>query len=333
LAAARLRRRIVGSPVVAGRTRIEGASKHLVKPNPRIIVIENPVAGSARGRVVERRMLHRLRAEGARLDVLTTAAPDDARRFARTLPAETDLVIVVGGDGTVNEVVDGLLSGDVRRQEPSRRPPIFIVPRGTENLLAKSLGLSIEAVEKTLLRKQWHTAEFDVGVAGGRRFLCVLGVGFDAQVLRHLLRRRRGHITHFDYFWPLWRTFWEWRFPPLRVEMDDRLVFDGRGLAFVGNISRYALGLRILRDARPDDGLLDVCVYACERQVSLLRHSAWTAMGRQIGRRGVIYQRGRRVRISSNRPLPVEVDGELFGATPIECSVEPRAVRFVTPAG
>ena len=75
-----------------------------------------------------------------------------------------------------------------------------------------------------------------------------------------------GHIDHFDYFWPIWRTFWEYKFRPMCVEVDGEEIFDGPGLVFVGNISRYAIGLQILHYADFGDGLLDVCVYKCASQ-------------------------------------------------------------------
>lgn len=288
--------------------------------NPRIDVIVNPVAGGSRNGGVVARLREALRELGFDVLVRQTRGRGDAARFAGEVAENAPLVVAVGGDGTVNEVVGGL-SG--------RTVPVLIVPRGTENILAKFLGVRGDVNWLAAAAARPRCVEFDAAVANGRRFLCVSGVGFDADVVRRLERKRRGHISHFDYFWPIWRTFWSWRFPPLRVEIDGRRVFEGRGLAFVGNVHRYAIDLRILRDAVCDDGLLDVCIYECAGQERLLAHSALTLMRRHVGRRGVYYHRGRHVRVSAVEPLPVEIDGELLGETPVEYAILPRAARFV----
>jgi len=283
-------------------------------------MIVNPVSGGADNRGLVAALQARLRGLGRESDALFTAARGDARRFAAGVAADTPVVLAIGGDGTVNEVIDGLVGRPV---------PVLIVPRGTENLLGKYLRIPI-SLEWLAAAANWpRTIEFDVAVANDRHFLCVSGVGFDAEVIRRLEHRRRGHIGYNDYFWPLWRTFWGWRFPPIRIEADGKAVFDDRGLAFVGNANRYAFNLGILRDARPDDGLLDLCIYRCGWQGRLLVHSANTLLGRHIGRPGVIYLKAQRVRIWSPRVLPVEIDGELYGVTPIDYSVLPQAARLV----
>ena len=112
---------------------------------------------------------------------------------------------------------------------------------------------------------------------------------------------RTGHISHLSYFWPLWRTFWEHDFPRMRITVEQEAVFDDFGLAFVGNISRYAVGLRICRDARYDDGLLDLVVFSCREQTALMLHAAWTLLRLHPLRGDVIYRRVRSARIETDR--------------------------------
>lgn len=288
--------------------------------NTTIPMIVNPIAGGSGSRQLLSRLVSRFGEMGRRAELLTTTGRGDARRFAAALPADTQIVAAVGGDGTVNEVVDGLVGRDIA---------VLIVPCGTENLLAKYLGIERSVAWLAAAVEYPRCVGFDVAVANGRRFLCVSGVGFDAEVLRWLEARRRGHIEHLDYFWPLWRTFWSWRFPAIRVEIDAKKFFSGRGLPFVGNTNRYAIGLRITRDAIPDDGLLDVCVYECSSHARLLLHSATTLAARHVGRPGVLYGRGQQVRISSDEELWVEVDGERLCKAPVEYGIIPRGIRLV----
>jgi len=130
-------------------------------------------------------------------------------------------------------------------------------------------------------------------------------------VIRRLSAVRTGHISHLTYFWPLWRTFWEHDFPRLRVVADGQEIFHDQGLAFVGNISRYSVGLRICRDARFDDGLLDLVVFSCREQGSLMLHAAWTLLRLHPLKGNVLYRRVKAVKIESDRPAPCQIDGDL----------------------
>jgi YegS/Rv2252/BmrU family lipid kinase len=285
-----------------------------------ISIIVNPIAGGAGNGALLNRLVAQLGKLGHRTEVRITGSRGDARRFAAEASSETLLVAAMGGDGTVNEVVDGLVGRDI---------PLLVVPCGTENLLAKYLRIPRDVDFLAAAAHRPRFRRFDIATANGRRFVCVSGVGFDAEVLRWLEARRRGHIEHLDYFWPLWRTFWGWRFPTIRVEVDDKEFFRGRGLAFVGNTNRYAIGLKITRDAIPDDGLLDVCIYECASHTRLLLHSVVTLAARHVGRPGVVYGRGKRVRISSDAEQWVEVDGERVFKAPVEYGIIPQGIRLV----
>jgi diacylglycerol kinase family enzyme len=278
----------------------------------RFAAIVNPISG-------RRNMLPRVRTIaraverlGGRLDVLVTQGPRHA--------TELEAVLVVGGDGTVGEVVNGLAGS---------RVPMLILGTGTENLLAREMNMPTdpEQVTDTLLRGEQFAA--DVGVINGHRFLAVAGIGFDAECVVRMNRLRRGHITHGDYFWPIWRTFWEYRYPVLRVDVDGERIFEGRGFVLIGNIARYSAGLRMLMKARNDDGLLDVGVFPCASRREMFGHACRAYLRRHVGRGGTLYRQCRTTRISSDEAVPIEVDGELRGYLPAECSVQPGAVRFL----
>lgn len=211
--------------------------------------------------------------------------------------------------------------------------PLLVVPCGTENVLANELGLDrgldslVHAFEGGVLRP------LDLCVANGKCFTSIAGFGFDGAVIERVHRWRTGHINKIDYIDPLWRTFWEYRFPPLHVVLDGQEIFDGRGLVFVGNISRYAIGLQLLSRADYSDGLLDVCIYRCAGRVHLIKHSALTILKQHARCRDVIYRQGREVTISSRTPVKVEIDGDPGPALPIHIAVVPHAVQCLVPAG
>lgn len=289
----------------------------------RIAAIMNPVAGASRQRGAIRRMLAQLEQRGCAVTVDRTTGGGDATRFAEAaVAARADAVVAIGGDGTVGEVVHGLAGSGV---------PLLIWPTGTENLVARSLGFRADADVLCSCFDEQNLRIFDLGVANGRSFMVVAGVGFDAEVVRRLTQLRRGHITHLSYFFPIWRTFWEHRFPILSVQT-DALTWTGRGMVFVGNMARYALGLPVVRDAIPDDGLLDLLIMPCHDQVGLIGHSLRTLLKIHVGYKGVIYERVTWARVeSTHRQVPVELDGDFAGTLPLEVRVVPNAIRVLVP--
>ncbi len=253
----------------------------------------------------------------------TTKAPADATRYAKTLPKDTPAVIVYGGDGTINETVNALVGTEV---------PILPYPAGTENLLAKELRMPAnpELVVEVLRRR--NIRQCDVGRINGRNFLLIIGVGFDGEVVRRLTSVRTGHISHLSYFWPIWRTFWEHNFPSLRIIADGEEIVNGPGMAFIGNISRYAVGLRICRDARQDDGLLDLVVFNCRKQTTLMLHAAWTLLRRHPLKGNVVYRQFKRLRIESDgSSVPTQVDGDVGPSTPLDIEVLDSRVNLLLP--
>jgi diacylglycerol kinase (ATP) len=286
--------------------------------------IVNPIAGRRANHDRLPRLAAALRAHGGELEVFPTRGPGDATRLAAETPADARAVLVRGGDGTVREAIDGLVGRPV---------PLIVLPAGTENIVARHFGFtnSVDAVVRTILHGQ--PTPQDVGVINGKPFFIVVGVGFDAEIVHQLAQSRRGHISYLTYVRPIWQTFWRHRFPPVRVYVDDRQVFEGPALAFVGNLPRYAIGLRLLAQARSDDGLLDVCILPCAGRATLLGHALRTLGRAHVGHAGVQYYQTRSVRIEAAGPseVPVEIDGDPGGHLPIDCSILPSAVQLLLP--
>jgi diacylglycerol kinase family enzyme len=144
--------------------------------------------------------------------------------------------------------------------------------------------------------------------------------------------RREGHISHLDYFEPIWRTFWNYKFGAIKVEVDGEELYEGPGLVFVGNISHYAIGLHILRKADCSDGLLDVCVYKCSSKMQLAKHSLMTVLKQHTFGSNVVYRQGRNITVSSdNADIKTEIDGDPGPGLPVQIKVIPKAVNCIVP--
>lgn len=286
--------------------------------------IINPKSGASSSKMLVWRFKEYLKERGVNVRATFTGSMDDACELATKAAVDYDckLVIVAGGDGTVREVVHGL--------EGSEKP-LMIVPCGTENLLANELGFGTEVDSLIRAFEGDCVKPLDLGKANGRCFTCVAGFGFDGDVVRRVSQARKGHISHGDYFWPIWRTFWSHRFPTFKVTVDGEEIFNGKGVVFVGNISRYAIGLDILKHADYGDGLLDVCVYVCGSRLHLAKHSVLTLAKSHSEAKDVVYKQGKMIEISSDQQVHSQIDGDPGFDLPMKIEVIPQAVKVLVP--
>jgi diacylglycerol kinase (ATP) len=157
-------------------------------------------------------------------------------------------------------------------------------------------------------------------------------VGIDAAVVHELDRLRSGPINLASYALPSLLALRNYAYRPLRVEMDGQTVLDNQpAMAFVGNVSEYGTGFPILVHARSNDRLLDVCVLPCNSMSQLARLLMAAATGDHLREEGVIYAKCRSVRIDGPQPVPVQIDGESSGFTPLKIDLLPSGLAFIVP--
>lgn len=296
-----------------------------------VLIFANPIAGRGRGRQIASSIAGQLRRAGMAVRQLL-AAPLEVPGDQLITSGASAAVVCVGGDGTLRAAAQRLLS--FHGGDASRVPPILVVPLGTANLMARHLGLSISPDEAEThavsLIQNRRTALLDAATANGELFLLMAGVGLDAGVIHELDRMRRGPIDITSYALPVLNALRTYEFPPLRVEVDGKVIFADRpGLAFVGNVKEYGTGFPILSLARSDDRLLDVCVMTCRSQVDVLRLAMLATTGEHLREDGVVYVKGRSIRIDAAEPVPVQIDGEASGFTPLRIELLPSGLRFI----
>jgi YegS/Rv2252/BmrU family lipid kinase len=292
-----------------------------------IAYIVNPKSGASSSKLTGRQFQQYLVEKGFDVRVSPTASLADACEFATDAAVDYGcaLVVAVGGDGTVREVAHGLEGSD---------KPLLVVPCGTENLLANELGF--DETPQTIIRtfESGCIRPLDLGSANGKCFASIAGFGFDGQVVHRVSRQRSGYIDYFDYIEPVWRTFWDYKFRPMKVEVDGEEIYNGRGLVFVGNVSRYAVGLQILHHANFGDGRLDVCIYKCGTRLHLLKHSVMTVLKQHAFSGDVIYRQGKSILVTSDfTDIKTEVDGDPGPPLPVHIKVIPQAVKVMVPEG
>lgn len=290
-----------------------------------ISYIVNPCSGRGTGGSLIWELKDYLLSHKFDVRVSFTKSLEHAQQLGRDAVADDKckLIIVAGGDGTVRDVAAVTINSG---------KPILPVPCGTENLLASELGYDekISTLRKTF--EEGHTVNYDLCKAGDKIFAAIAGFGFDAEIVRRVSMKRSGNIDHLDYFWPIWRTFWSHDFPSFKVIVDGEQLYEGPCMVFVGNLSRYAMGLHILENANYGDGLLDVCVYECASHFDIARFALMTVMKRHTKSSSVIYRQGKNVKISVVNGSPVsEFDGDPGPDLPLDINILPSAIKIMAP--
>lgn len=287
------------------------------------LLIANPISGRGRARPATESLAAHLGAAGTQVRVAYTGQEGDARRMAAELAADVDRIVVVGGDGTVNEVVSGLERRDVA---------LAVLPMGTANLLATAIGARRNPAGTAALLRDGRILRLDTARVGDRRCFAVAGVGFDAEVTRRLEENRRGPITKLSYLRPSLRALRHFRPTPLAVEVDGRLITENAAWVAVCNVRPYAAYFRFTPDADPTDGQLDLCILNGHRRRDLLRLFLRALVRRRGGSPVASYPRGERIRIvSRGAPVPYQLDGDTVGETPLEITIEPGRLPVIVP--
>lgn len=293
--------------------------------NGYISYIVNPKSGASSAKNLVTQFKQYLVDKGYEVKTFFTESLDHACELATKSAVDFDCKLVVGcgGDGTLREIAHGLEGSDT---------PLLVLPAGTENLLANELGFN-EKIE-TLIEafEGGRVKPLDLGSANGKCFTSIAGFGFDGEVVKRVSDQRFGHINHLDYFWPLWRTFWSHEFPKLKIVVDGVEIYDGKCMAFIGNISRYAIGLQILKSADYGDGLLDICVFKCSSRLRLFKHALMTVFKLHTRRPDVLYRQGKIIELSSRtKGVQCEIDGDPGPGLPMKIEIIAHAVNVLVP--
>jgi diacylglycerol kinase (ATP) len=287
-----------------------------------IPVILNPSARSTRaGERVEM-----IRALSPRIVIYPTTGPGDARRFALELArAGAPVVVAAGGDGTVNEVVNGIaLAG------PDCGTALGILPSGTMNVFANDLGLPASRLDDcwSLIEAGPTTRSIDLWQANDEYFAQLAGAGLDATVIAETTWERKKKLGPLSYVLSMLHVMRRGT-PLLQITAPGRAPLQGR-LVLVGNGVHYGGPFRIFPDASFTDGLLDVVVVENPGVLSTARMSL-AAMRRRYPAqvRGLAYFQTTELTVSSMEPVPVQADGDLCGHTPVHFRQAPFPLRVI----
>lgn len=235
--------------------------------------------------------------------------------------AQCRCLVIAGGDGTVAGVTT--LCHDL---------PVAILPLGNENLLARELGFTRDEQTMAAAIALGRTRQIDLGCINDQTFTIMVTCGLDADVVRRVTQWRRTpdgqrRVKHHSYIKPTFEAIRQYDFPQLHLIADGRQVDGYQVLVF--NVNRYATGLNFVPDAKVDDGLLHWVIWKKAGRLNLLRFLWLVKSGRHFGHKHVVMGHASQLQVVSHVPTPVQMDGDLFGHTPINLSSRPRILEVI----
>jgi diacylglycerol kinase (ATP) len=245
-----------------------------------------------------------------------------------------DLVVAVGGDGTLNEAVNGLLSGGEQECE------LALVPCGTGDDYARTFGIP-SSVERALdVAAHGGTRSVDAGrarfqVDSGeeeRYFANFAGAGISGAIAQKGSATSHRFGARAAYFWATVAVFTRWKSIPMTIEADDERRQGPMFEVIVANGAYAAGGMRIAPDAAPDDGLFDIVVIGDVTKLDFLTTFPKIYRGKHVGHPKVEVVRAAVVAVDAQEPLPVVLDGEQPGTTPVRFELLPGALRLRVPS-
>ncbi len=292
--------------------------------------VVNPVAGRGHAGRLAQQLASKLKDSGATVSVSVTAARGDAERLAReAAEAGATRVIACGGDGTIHEVVNGLMSVP----GGAGNTALGIVSSGRCNDLAYALDIPTDpsGVAEALLHGILRP--IDLGRIGDRYFTTVATLGFDSEVSQYVAEGRapsflRGAAA---YVYATLVTLIRYRSPWVHLKGDFGEYEGSLLLAATGNTSRYGGRMKITPSAVIDDGLLDVCLVEAVSRREVVRMIPKVFSGKHLSHPAVSMKQTRRLEIESQEPLWLWADGEPIAQTAATIEVVHHALSVVMP--
>jgi len=288
------------------------------------VIIANPVSGFMpvqAGRLQD--TLAFLRSLGWRVELRYTQGPGDGSELARkAVEQQADMVIAAGGDGTINDIIQGLAGSETA---------LAVLPTGTVNVWAREMGIPLDAHGARQVLVNGQTRRVDVGCINGRYFLLMVGIGFDGEITQAVDHKPLKRLGVFGYalaalwFGPGYKGF------PVVVNNNGVVVKTRALQIFIGNTQLYAGALKFTWQARLDDGLLDLCIVRKRSHLGRII-VLWDFILRRDQRRmWVRYEQVKSIQIDTPTPIAYQIDGDSGGQTPAILTVAQKALKVVVP--
>lgn len=299
-------------------------------------LIINPVSGNRKYERFLNRIIDYFISNGYSLDISLTLYPGHGIQLAResAIMGNYEAIIGAGGDGTINEVINGVISS-------GKKIPVGILPFGTGNVFALETGIPLDPIEATkIITKTGVIREVDVGKIKDRYFLLMVSCGIDAYTIKNTNLRLKKIIGNGSYVMAFFKTlFFKYKFPKIKVIIEnDGVREETEGIFIViGNSKYYAGKFSLTPFADFQDGFLDVFIYR-EKGILNTILLALRVINAAVFKKNFLvltkqaYFKAKKITlIPLEGPVYTQLDGELFEPLPLEIEIVPKALRLILP--
>jgi diacylglycerol kinase (ATP) len=301
-----------------------------MKENKRILLIYNPNARSGKSAKHVDDIVEFFRKHDVWIDTIETSCQGDATVQAAKNQSDYDLIIAGGGDGTINEVINGIMA----EKDKTKRAKLSIIPLGTENVLAHELNIPNNPLKacKQILKGKAMNVDLGCAYAGKqeRYFILTAGIGFDAHV---------AHTTHAAdplfknllgsgaYVLTAIKELFNYKAQKMKITIDG--ITYPTSFVIVGNVKWYGKKNIITPEADIHDGLLDVFILQSDDVLNFIKFLFGLLVTRHDFFEDVIIKKAKKLRVESPKPVLAHVDCEALGKTPVDIEVCADALEIV----
>ncbi len=298
----------------------------------KLAIIANPISGKKKHAQYFNLAMEVLKSHGVHPEIRVTSKRGDARQFARdAVEKGFDIVVAAGGDGTVNEVANGLVGSPVK---------LGIMPLGTANVFALEAEIPLDPVSATDIILQGvsefitlgHIAYRDRAVNATREnyFLMMAGIGFDGGVLHHI---KRDHITRWGkaaYFATGVKVLFQYSSVPLSIRIDKRE--NVCGYSVIASNGRYYGGkFKVAPKAAITDRFLDLCIIKRKGTLGVVKAALKIVQGTHPAGDDIHYCKAITAEIDSADQVYVQADGDFLGTVPVYLTAKEKALSVIVP--
>lgn len=296
----------------------------------KIVLIVNPTAGSYLPNSHNiAATISNLKEYGWHAELKLTEKSGDAACIAReAVEQHIDIVVAIGGDGTIHEVIQELAGSETA---------LGVLPSGTVNVWAREVGIPLDIVQAGHVLYEGQIRRIDLGQINEEYFLLMVGIGIDGEITKAIEKRPVKRLGIIGYL--LMAAWLGFRYPAFRIiiRMNDRAIKLKALQVIIGNTQLYGGALKYTWRARCDDGLIDICVVRKRSNVlGRVLVILDFLLGRKQRSQWVRYETGSEIKLYTRKAIAIQVDGEPFGSTstgrhPTILRVIPNALKVVVP--
>ncbi len=289
----------------------------------KVYIIINPAAGQKKKERLIKIIDNFFKESGIQYQCYFTKQSGDATFQARAAVKEGyDLIIAAGGDGTINEVVNGIIGSNVT---------LGIIPLGTVNILAMELGIDESFVKALSVIHNGEIIEIDVGKLNSQYFLLMVGAGFDSYAIYRVNLKLKRYIGAFAYVFSGIYSIFKYKPKKIIVNIDDHRIDEVGYFVVVENVDAYGGKFKIAPYASFNDKLLDVCVFKKYSLWDTFRYFLGVALTRHLSYPDVRYYQCKKVELTSDENVLVHSDGDLVCSLPARIEIAREEIKVLRP--